>query len=38
MEAFLQDIVFYAVCGWIAYVLMNDSGGGGKRSRLPSAA
>jgi len=38
MEALLQDILFYAVCGWIAYVLMNDSGGGGKRDRVHSAA
>jgi uncharacterized membrane protein YeaQ/YmgE (transglycosylase-associated protein family) len=37
MDAFLQDIIFYAVCGWIAYQLLNDSGGGGKRDRLPAA-
>jgi hypothetical protein len=38
MEAFLQDILFYAVCTVIAYVLLNDSGGGGKRGRLPVPA
>ena len=32
MESFLQDILFYAVCGLIAYLLLNDSGGGGKRN------
>jgi hypothetical protein len=38
MESFLQDVLFYAVCGWIAYVLLNDTGGGGTRSRVRSAA
>jgi hypothetical protein len=38
MEAFLQDILFYAVLGWIAYLLLNNSGGGGKRRRLPVGA
>ena len=38
MEAFFQDIVFYAVLGLIAYFLLNDSGGGGKRNRAFSAA
>lgn len=38
MESLLQDIFFYAVCGWIAYVLLNDTGGGGTRNRVPSAA
>jgi len=38
MEAFVQDIIIYAVCGWIAYFLLNDSGGGGKRNRVSAAA
>jgi hypothetical protein len=38
METFFQDVLFYAVCGWIAYVLLNDSGGGGKRRRAAAAA
>lgn len=38
MESFLQDIVFYAVCGLIAYYLLNDSGGGGKRKRVLTPA
>jgi hypothetical protein len=33
MESFLQDIVFYAVLALIAYALLNDSSGGGKRQR-----
>jgi len=35
MESFLQDIIFYGVCMLIAYFLLNGSGGGGKRGRLP---
>lgn len=38
MDAFLQDVLIYAVLGWIAYVLLNNSGGGGKRRRLPLGA
>jgi hypothetical protein len=38
MESFIQDVLFYALCAWIAYVLLNDSSGGGKRDRVGSAA
>ncbi len=37
MEAFFQDITFYAVVGLIAFYLLNDTGGGGKRNRAFSA-
>lgn len=37
LEAFLQDIAFYAVVALIAYYLLNDTGGGGKRNRVFSA-
>lgn len=37
MENFLQDILFYGFLLWIAYVLLNDSSGGGKRDRAPAA-
>jgi hypothetical protein len=38
MESFWQDVLFYVICGWLAWVLLNDSSGGGKRRRAPSAA
>jgi hypothetical protein len=38
METFLQDILFYAVLALVAWILLNDSGGGGKRLRMPAAA
>lgn len=38
MEAFFQDALFYGLCAWVAYVLINGSSGGGKRDRAPSLA
>jgi hypothetical protein len=38
MEAFLQDVLFYAVLAYVAYVLLNGSSGGGTRDRLSAAA
>jgi hypothetical protein len=38
MESLFQDLLFYAVCAWIAYVLLNDSSGGGKRDRVGASA
>jgi hypothetical protein len=31
----IPDILFYAICFGIAIFLLNDGGGGGKRSWLP---
>lgn len=38
MDTFLQDVIFYAVLALVAWILLNDSGGGGKRLRMGATA
>lgn len=38
MDTFLQDVIFYAVLALVAWILLNDSGGGGKRLRMAATA